>query len=68
MLDTFGNFFLTTLMVVVAPALLAFAIAFGMFQYRRRSPRTKQRTEEATKELYRSGDQQEQRNEEPLSR
>lgn len=68
MLDTLGNFFLTGLMVVVGPALLAFAIAYGIFTYGRRSSRQKQRTEEGTREVYRTGNGQERRGDEPFSR
>ena len=68
MLDTLGNFVLTALMVVVGPALLAFAIAYGIFNYGRRSPQMEQRAEEASKELYRKGEEQERRGDQPFSR
>ena len=56
---------LTLLKVVVAPLLLAAALAYGIIKYRQRGPATKQLTEEATRDLYRKGAQQERQQESP---
>lgn len=56
---------LTLLKVVIAPLLLAAALAYGIIKYRQRGPATKQLTEEATRDLYRKGAQQERRQESP---
>lgn len=65
MLDTFENVSLTTIMVVVGPIMLALAIAYGAWAYRRRSLAMKVRAESTTKEIYRSGAEQERRAEGP---
>jgi hypothetical protein len=60
---------LTLLQVVIAPLLLAAAIIYGIIRYRQRGQSTKQLTEDATRDLYRRGAEQEQREQEspPLS-
>jgi hypothetical protein len=56
---------LTFLQVVVGPLLLAAALAYGIVKYRQRGQTTKQLTEEATRDLYRSGAEQERQQESP---
>jgi hypothetical protein len=55
---------LTLLQVVIAPLLLAAAIIYGIIRYRQRGQSTKQLTEDATRDLYRRGAEQEQREQE----
>jgi hypothetical protein len=56
---------LTFLQVVIGPLLLAAALAYGIVKYRQRGLTTKQLTEEATRDLYREGDEQERQQESP---
>lgn len=56
---------LTLLQVVIAPLLLAAAIVYGIAKYRQRGQSTKQRTEDATRDLYRRGAEQERQQESP---
>ena len=56
---------LTLLKVVIGPLLLAAALAYGIVRYRQRSRTTKALSEEATRELYREGAEQERLQEAP---
>ena len=67
MLDTLFNFALTALMVIVGPALLAVALAYGIFKSGSRSRAMEKQTDGAAKRLYREGSDQERRGREPLS-
>ncbi len=61
MLETLTSVSLLTTMEIVGPALLAAAIAYGIFATRRRRRAEKKRTEEATQRLYRQGAEDEQK-------
>jgi hypothetical protein len=56
---------LTLFMVVIGPLVLAAALAYGIVWYRRRGPATKQLTDDATRDLYRRGADEERRQESP---
>jgi hypothetical protein len=57
--------FLTLLQVVIGPLLLAAAIIYGIIKYRQRGQSTNQLTEDATRDLYRRGAEQERQQESP---
>ena len=48
---------------ILGPLLLVAAMVYGVMMYRRRSPTSKQLTEESTRTLYREGSQRERRQE-----
>jgi hypothetical protein len=56
---------LTLFEVVIGPLLLAAALAYGIIWYRWRGRATKQLTEDATRDLYRKGADEERREESP---
>jgi len=63
MLETIQAISLLTLMEVVGPVLLGATLAYGILMSRRRSRAAKQRTDAATRNLYREGARKERKEE-----